>query len=312
MQKALAILNHRDFVLSLALVLGLLLGEHTRFLADHSVISLALVMVFATSGFSFKSWHPPGNMIRPVLWSVFLNYLVFGTIMMGMAALFFPVRDMNPYFIGFVLLAAAPPGPSVIPFAQMLGGDNHFSVTGVFGLHLLAVVLAPLVLIVFLGQSVVGPWPVIEMMGKVIVLPLVVSRFLRHPRILPIVEKTRETVIKWGFFLVVMPIMGMSAGIFFSQWKSVLAISLVLLVSMYGAGLLYHAIILRMGKPIGFVVSSTLMMVTKSSAFSAVVAFSFFQGQPEVTLPSAVVSVFVTLFIIVYAAFARWFGKLKR
>jgi bile acid:Na+ symporter, BASS family len=311
MQRILSVVNHRDFVLSLALVTGLILGERTRPLAEISIYSLALVMIFATTGFSFKSWVPVRNAMAPLAWSAVLNYVVFSFSIIGLSWLFFRGAETYLYYIGFVLVAAAPPGPSIIPFAAMLRGDNNFSVTGVFGLHILALVLTPVILLVFLGQALINPMVILNIMVQLIVFPLIISRFLRHPRVLPKVNYIRETVIKWGFFLVIAPIVGMSAPVFFSQPISVLKISLVLFVTMFVMGFIYHVIMDRAGKPRGFIISSTLMMVIKSSAFAAVTAFTFFRGEAMVALPPAVVSVFVTLYIIFYSMFVRWFEKNK-
>jgi len=312
MQKFLSVLNHRDFVLSLALVVGLILGEHTRPLAEISVYTLAFVMVFATTGFSFKSWVPVSNALKPLVWSTFLNFIIFGLVLIGLSWLFFsndPGHRYFPYYIGFILVAAAPPGPSVIPFSTMLKGDNNFSVTGVFGLHFIAMLLTPLILFIFLGQSLINPIKIFYIMVQLIIIPLVISRFLRHPKVLPAIEKHRETVIKWGFFLVVTPIMGMSASVFFSEPGVVLIMSLILLIAMYLLGFLYHIIMDKSGARRSMIISSTFMMTTKSSAFSAVAAFTFFRGEPMIALPSAVVSVFVTLFIIVYSGFLKWWEK---
>lgn len=310
MQKFLRIINHRDFVLTLALVSGLVLGEHTRPLAEISVVSLAVVMVFATTGFSFKSWIPVSNALKPLALSTLLNFVWFALVLIGLSWLFFssdPAHPMFSYYVGFVLVAAAPPGPSVIPFAAMLGGDNNFSVTGVFGLHFLAMLLTPFILLIFLGQSLVNPMAIFQIMVKLIVIPLIISRFLRHNKVLPVVEKYRDTIIKWGFFLVIAPIMGMSSSVFFAQPGSVLVMSLMLIISMYMMGFLYHILMSKAGVKRSILVSSTLMMTTKSSAFSAVAAFTFFKGDPMIALPSAVVSVFVTLFIVVYSGFLRWY-----
>jgi bile acid:Na+ symporter, BASS family len=312
MQRFFSIVNHRDFVLILALVIGLIAGEHTRPLAEISVFTLALVMVFATTGFSFTSWIPLKNTYHPIALSTLLNFIIFGMMLIGFSWLFFsndPDNHFFPYYIGFVLVAAAPPGPSVIPFAAILRGDNNFSVTGVFGLHILAMVLTPLILLIFLGESLINPAAIFNIMVKLIIIPLIISRFLRHPRVLPAVEKIRETVIKWGFFLVIVPIMGMSSKVFFLEPQSLLIMSFILLLTMYVMGFANHMIMKNMGIPRSTIISSTLMMTTKSSAFSAVAAFTFFDGHPMIAMPSAVVSVFVTLFIIVYPWFLRWYER---
>lgn len=310
MKRILNIVNHRDSVLVMALVFGLIMGERTRPLADISMWSLAFVMVFSTTGFTFRSWIPVSNMLRPLAISLFLNYVVFGLTIIGLSWIFFH-ESYFPFFAGLVLIAAAPPGPSVIPFSTLIDGDTSFSVTGVFGLHLLAMLLTPLILLIILGQALINPVEIFWIMARLILIPLVISRLLRHPRILPGVEKVRNTAVKWGFFLVVSPIVGMSVPVLQSEPLFVLKISGLIFFAMFVMGSLYHYLMVIMRKGRGFIISSTLMMVIKSSAFAAVAAFRFFPDDPRVALPSAVVSVFVTLFIIFYSMLVRLSGLKK-
>ena len=294
----------------MALVFGLIMGERIRPLADISMWSLAFVMVFSTTGFTFRSWIPVSNMLRPLAISLFLNYVVFGLTIIGLSWIFFH-ESYFPFFAGLVLIAAAPPGPSVIPFSTLIDGDTSFSVTGVFGLHLLAMLLTPLILLIILGQALINPVEIFWIMARLILIPLVISRLLRHPRILPGVEKVRNTAVKWGFFLVVSPIVGMSVPVLQSEPLFVLKISGLIFFAMFVMGSLYHYLMVIMRKGRGFIISSTLMMVIKSSAFAAVAAFRFFPDDPRVALPSAVVSVFVTLFIIFYSMLVRLSGLKK-
>lgn len=310
MKRILNIVNHRDSVLVMALVFGLIMGERIRPLADISMWSLAFVMVFSTTGFTFRSWIPVSNMLRPLAISLFLNYVVFGLTIIGLSWIFFH-ESYFPFFAGLVLIAAAPPGPSVIPFSTLIDGDTSFSVTGVFGLHLLAMLLTPLILLIILGQALINPVEIFWIMARLILIPLVISRLLRHPRILPGVEKVRNTAVKWGFFLVVSPIVGMSVPVLQSEPLFVLKISGLIFFAMFVMGSLYHYLMVIMRKGRGFIISSTLMMVIKSSAFAAVAAFRFFPDDPRVALPSAVVSVFVTLFIIFYSMLVRLSGLKK-
>ena len=308
MQNILKIVNHRDFVLILALVTGFVLGERTQPLAEISMWSLALVMVFATTGFSFSNWLPVGNALRPLGLSALLNFGVYGTVVIILSWLLFYNTGFS-YFVGLVLVVASPPGPSVIPFAALLKGDDNFSVTGVFGLHLLAMILTPAILLLFLGQTLINPMVIMKIMVQLILIPLIISRILRHRSILPKIDGLRNVVIKWGFFLVIVPIVGMSAPVFWVEPLSVLKISGIMVVAMFVTGFLYHIMMIKAGKNRGFVISSTLVMVIKSSAFAAVTAFTFFPGDARVALPSAVVSVFVTAFIVFYSIFVRWYER---
>lgn len=291
-------------MLTLAIVTGMVLGEGTSFLADHNLLVLGLVMLAATSGFSFRSWIPVRNALYPAGFSALLNYGVFGLLVVFISRLFFPGEEHYMLWAGFVLIAAAPPGPSIIPFSAMLKGDINFSVTGVFGLHLLAMVLTPAIILFFLGQSMVQPVEIFLILVKLIVIPLVLSRFLRHPRLLPGVEKARPHVVKWGFFLVITPIVGMSRDVLLEYPEILWKTALVFFISMFVLAWIYSHVARAAGMKVPVIVSSVLMMVIKSSAFSAVVAMQFFDDQ-LVAMPSAVLAVFVTLFIIFFSMYAR-------
>jgi BASS family bile acid:Na+ symporter len=285
-------------------VSGLIFGKQTEFLSDISLYALALVMIAATSGFTFRSWVPLKKALLPIGVSVLLNYLLFGFLVIGISRLFFPGQENFWIWAGFVLIAAAPPGPSIIPFSSMLKGDINFSVSGVFGLHLVAMVLAPAIVLIFLGRSVINPLDIFMILVKLIIIPLVISRFLRHPKVLPTVDKARSTVVKWGFFLVITPIVGMSRDVIFANPRFLGITSLVFVIAMFVLAFIYGKVLKSTRVKVPQIISSTLMMVIKSSAFSAVVAITFFDKE-IVALPSAVLSVFVTLFIIFYSMYAR-------
>lgn len=303
-EKVSKIINHRDFVLSLAIVSGLIFGKGTEFLSDISLYVLAIVMIAATSGFTFKSWIPLKNVLVPIGVSVLLNYILFGIIVIGISRLFFPGEENFLLWAGFVLIAAAPPGPSIIPFSTMLKGDISFSVSGVFGLHIVAMILAPGIVLLFLGQSMIDPMEIFMILVKLIVIPLIISRFLRHPKVLPSTDKVRSYVVKWGFFIVITPIVGMSRDVIFNNPNILLLTSLVFIIAMFVLAFVYGKVLKSLQVKTSRIISSTLMMVIKSSAFSAVVAMTFFEDE-VVAMPSAVLSVFVTLFIIFYSMYAR-------
>ncbi len=294
------IVNHRNFILSLSLVMGFLLGENTAGLASVSVWILALVMVFSTSGFSFSEWKPWKQTARIMLQSFLLNYLLFGILLIGVGFLFFSSELM---ITGLILLAVSPPGPSVVPFTAVMKGDVRYAVTGVFGLHLLAIAITPIALYFLLGESAISPMAVVVIMLKVIVGPLIVSRLLRHPKLLPTVEKIRGNVINWGFFLVVMPIVGLSKGLIMQSPDLVLLNSLLFFALMFGGGFLFNLVATKLGAKQNRIVAANLMFTTKSSAFAAVASFSLLPR--ETALPAAIHAVFVTVYFIVYESVLR-------
>ncbi len=306
-EKLFRIINHRETVLFLAIFCGLVFGEYTDILARISIYSLGFVMIISTTGFSFRSWIPISKTIQHLGISILLNYFIFGGLIILLASYFFSGEQNIQYYIGFILIAAAPPGPSIIPYSAMLKGRVDYAVTTVIGGHLAAIFIAPTLLYFTLGQSVVDPMAIVLMLVKLILLPILGSRILRHPKLNKHIEPKRQTLVKWGFFLVITPIVGMSREVFFNHPILLLKFSLIFFLVMFVAGFLFNLIMKKAGKDSSFIISSTLSFVIKSSAFAAVTAITFFDK--EAAMPAAVLSVFVTTYIIFYSIFTKVFFK---
>jgi bile acid:Na+ symporter, BASS family len=294
--KALYLLSHRNFLLSFALVLGLILGENTWILPEISVYVLALVMIFATVDFSFGVFRQTVLSIKTLGFTFFLNYIVFGGLMLLMARFLLPGNEL---WVGCVLLAAAPPGPSVVPFTAIMKGNVSMGVIGLFGLHLIALAATPLILIALTGQSVVQPLVILIILLKTVVVPLILSRPLRHKTILPVVRKIKGKVINWGFFLIVVPIVGQSVTVMSANphliWQSIL----LFVCTMFLTAVMYNFIALRLKADKKSIIASTFFLTTKSSAFAAVVVFAL--ENEAAGIPAAVHAFFVTLFFLVYS-----------
>lgn len=291
----LKIFNNRNFILLLSLILGFIMGDYSIHLASFSAWILALVMVFATTGFNFSDWRPIGKTIRIVGISFLLNFVIFGLLLFGAGLLFF---DNELMITGILLLVISPPGPSVIPFTAVLKGNVSFAITGVFGLHLISIILTPIALILLLGNSNISPQSVLSIITTVIVVPLIISRILRRTPLMPAIAKIRGHVINWGFFLIIIPIIGMSKTMIVAQPGMVLANSLMFAAVMFGGGFLFNIVSkkIRLDKPT--TIAANLIFTTKSSAFAAVASFSLVP--PEAGLPLAMHAVFVTLYFIIF------------
>ncbi|MPM02500.1 hypothetical protein SDC9_48749 [bioreactor metagenome] len=293
--KAFKILNDRNFILISAILLGFILGTRTTFLSKYSVWILAMVMIFATSGFSFMEWRHVGKTFRIIGLSFLLNYVILGILLIASGFLLFENKII---ITGIILLAISPPGPSVIPFTSALKGNISFAVTGVFGLNLIAIIVTPLSLLLFAGESDINPQKVISIILMVIVAPLIISRVLRRTPIMPAVEKVRGKVINWGFFFIILPIVGMSKALITNNPEIVLLSSLLFAVVMFGGGFLFNRISEKSGMDKQTSIAASFMFTSKSSAFAAVISFSLLP--PESGLPLAINSVFLALYFIIF------------
>ncbi len=122
------IFKNRNFIFILAFIPGLPIGHLGSWIKHLTLPALAIVMVVSLTQISIRSFLPLKSMIKPVLLTVVLNYLVFAFVMLAMAWFFIPEREL---WIGFVIIAFAPPGVAVAPFTSILGGDIKFSLAGV-------------------------------------------------------------------------------------------------------------------------------------------------------------------------------------
>lgn len=287
-------IRHRNFVMILAVVVGLIFGPSLKFMADISFYLLAAIMVVATTGFSLYSWVPVRKAIKPILFSTFLNYFVFTIVIVGFSYLILPYD----YWLGFVIIAVAPPGVAIIPFTALLKGDVDYAVSGVFGAHLTAMFMAPAILIFFVGESPVSPKEIIFILVQLIIIPIIISRFLRLPRPKPFFDKYRGKMTNWGFFFVIAPIIGINRNLIFLDPKNLALVVLVLIVGMVALGMVYQFLAWKTGMPNGRMIATTLMLTIKSSAFAAVTAYTYFNE--KAALPSAVMSIFVVLYFIIF------------
>ena len=129
---------------------------------------------------------------------------------------------------------------------------------------------------------------------------------MRHKLLIEKVKKIKGKVINWGFFLIIVPIVGQSRQIMFENqhliWESLLLFTIL----MFVWPLIFNFIGFKTGVKKEIIIADTFFLTTKSSAFAAVVVFA--TGQSIAGIPAAVHAFFVTLVFIAYSAIAT---KLK-
>jgi len=226
-----------------------------------------------------------------MLVGIFLNHILFGAILLGLAALFFGYG--SPLFIGFVIIAATPPGVAIIPFSVKLNGDLNIAIIGTFSAFMASVFLAPIIIEAFAGSVGVNPMELLKVMLLLIVLPFLASRLLRNEKVLPWVEKSRGNIIDIGFSLIIYSSIGVNNHVFFSNFDELMVIAVVLLITMFlVSGLL--GLFLKSKYDEKIVVSTRLLYSIKSSGFAVVTAMELFGG--DAAVPATVMSILVLVY----------------
>ncbi|MBU2650159.1 MAG: bile acid:sodium symporter [Bacteroidetes bacterium] len=298
-----SLLTNRNLIFLAGIAAGFLLGDKTAFLKDSTTYIIGFILAVATSGFRFRSLVPVVRNVGPVTSCVFLNYIVFGGLMLLLAWL---TGATGAVWTGYVVIAATPPAIAIIPFTFNLKGDTRYSISGVFGGNLLGIVLTPLIFLIFMGDSVVSPYSLLLILVKMLIIPLAVSRVFRWKKLYPFIDKNRGILIDYGFLVVAMTVIGLSRNIIFGNPYCVLMPLSIFVFLMFILGNLFKWWLSRVNPDREIVMSLYLMLTIKNAGFAAVVAINLFPDL-MVTLPPAILSVLLPLFYIFESTLGRHF-----
>ncbi len=283
------ILKNRNYIFILAIILGLSIGHLGSWIKHLTLPALAIVMLVSMTQISIRSFLPLKNTLKPVLLTIVLNYFVFALVMLTMAWFIIPEREL---WIGFVIIAFAPPGVSVAPFTGILGGDVKFSLAGIIGAHIAALVIIPLSGFILIGENFIQPIRLLIIFTELIVAPLILSQILIKVKVDKYILRFRGPIVNWGLFVIIFTVIGLNRNIFFSEPVTVARISLICFVSVIGLGLFYEFLARR------FKIDPSIILlgVVKNGGFAAATALALF-GE-KASLPGAVVSVFLIIFLL--------------
>ncbi len=293
MNFILKIILNRNFILVFAVIMGLSFGDYATYIKGYTIYVLAITMVFATTGIDSKALLPIKKLFKPMLIGTVLNYFIFGAVVLVLAWFLMPTKEL---FMGFVVIVAAPPGVAVIPFSGILKGDIEYSILGVFGAFLASIVIAPVLIQVFSDGASVSAWSLFVLMIKLVLVPLIVSRFLLYKPVFKYVAIIRGKAVDWGFAIIIFTAVGMNRDVFFSDPTVLMLSSIVLLSATFGIGSLFEFFSKKAGIKYERNITQVLLLTIKSSGFSVVTALTLF-GK-EAAIPSAILAVIVLLYLL--------------
>ncbi len=300
------IIRDRNFVLILSVILGLSIGDSAEYLKSYIFYILSVVMIFSTTGLSTQALFPLKKMIQPLLLGTILNYFLFGAVIISLAYILMPIPEL---FLGFVVIAATPPGVAIIPFSHILEGDIKYAIVGVLGGFISSIFLAPAIIgLLSNKEGGVDSGLLFMNMIKLVLIPIIISRFLLWKPIKPSIEKVRGKVVDWGFALLIFIAVGLNRQVFFSNFEVLFLVSLVLFLSIFGLSFVYEKIATKLGLNKELIVTQNLLLTIKSSGFAVVTALSLF-GK-EAAIPSAVMAIFILLHLL-YLSFRMAYRKKK-
>jgi len=189
-----------SIMVGLGIILGFLTGGFPQFNSEISTISLFIAMTFSLQQISIR------NTIHKASKQIMLLAFLVHFILLPVIILSFGIFFGSPLWEGFVVMAAVPPAVAVVPITKMLHGNVQQTIVSLSFLYVIALVLTPVFLLVFLGEQVAFG-SMLETVVEFIILPLLFSRFLRK---LPLSSKQNSILVNVCFFLVMFAIVGLN------------------------------------------------------------------------------------------------------
>ena len=293
MSRLLSLLRDRNIILSLALALGLLLGQGSQWTERLVLPALAFVMMLSTTSVTGSLFRSPRTLLAPILAGVAMNYALLGGLILLLSGLLVPE---GPLRTGFVVLAAVPPAVGVIPFTGFLDGDVEFTLIGCLASYLGAFIATPLILSTLLVLSAGFQARLLNTMFQLIVIPLALSRILVHTGAASRIAPVKGTLTNWSFFLVVYTVVGLNRGVFLSQPSSLIPAAAITVTTTFLLGyVIERAGRLQRVDP-KKVISMVLLGTSKNAGFAAGLALTLFGRQTAV--PSTIQTISMLSYVI--------------
>ena len=297
------LLENNSFIFMLAIAVALVFGGGASYTEPALVPVLGLIMTISILDVSSRVFLDLKKILFPVLLALILNFVVLSGAYVGLSSLIIDDADLRT---GFVLVAAVPPAVAVIPITYLLGGNTRFSMVGNVATYTLALAVTPLICILFLGANYIEPTRLLIVLGELIAAPIVVSRILRRTRIMSTVERWRNPVVNWGFFLVIYTMVGLNREVFLQEPGALLLVSVVAFTGTFVLAELINRISRRLGVPKMDRISLMLLGTRKNDGMAGTIALIFFD--PRVAMPAAL----VMTFSVFHFVWLTWWVKRMR
>ncbi len=298
--KIINILNNREVLLFLSLVLGILIGQGAQYTSQLVIPLLGLIMVFSTMLVSGRELRSLRRLISPLLLGILMNYFLLSGVLITASSL---LIDDPELYAGFVLLAAAPPAVAVIPFTDMLNGDRTYALFGNMAGYMAGLFFMPAIAFIFLGMAIDQPIKLLTVILELIVLPVIMSRIILwrgwEDRLLPI----KGPVTNWSFFLVTYTIVGLNRELILNNPLELIPVVSIALLSIVVLGTCIEVFTRLINIDKKTSVAIIFLGVLKNYGLAGGVALTLFSTRAA--LPSTISIIVMVLYVIILQLRAR-------
>ncbi len=281
MLNVVKLLSSFSFVISIAIILGIVVGGFPAYGNEISTISLMAAMTVSISNIPLSL----KNYLKKTYFAVIINYVFLSTLILFLGYVFY---DNIRIWEGFVVIAACPPAIAVVPLTKIIGGNEKLSLFALVTTYLLSIFLMPLLIYVFLSKMV-SIASLLKNILLLILIPIILSRFIK-------MEKEKATIVtNIFFFFIIFAIIGENRSFLLTDLKTLTILSILMVVRTFGSGAGIKFLTEKYGKKES--ISYSLFASFKNEGLAMILALQLFGSI------AAIPAIIATIFELMWAGF---------
>ena len=281
MLNVVKLLSSFSFVVSIAIILGIVVGGFPAYGNEISTISLMAAMTVSISNIplSFK------NYLKKTYFAVIINYVFLSTLILFLGYVFYSNIHI---WEGFVVIAACPPAIAVVPLTKIIGGNEKLSLFALVTTYLLSIFLMPLLIYALLSKMV-SIASLLKNILLLILIPIILSRFVK-------MEKEKAAIVtNIFFFFIIFAIIGENRSFLLTDLKTLTILSILMAVRTFGSGGAIKFLTEKYGKKES--ISYSLFASFKNEGLAMILALQLFGSI------AAIPAIIATIFELMWAGF---------
>jgi len=224
------ILSDPGIVFISAVVLGLAFGGIDYHPDTVTMACLMIAMSLSTTRVKLSEAFRLSTKWKQILLILFLNFVALTGLILVLGLLF----DFS-YMIwtGIVMMAAVPSAVAVIPYNDILQGDKDLAVGASAFVYLASLAITPIIVLLIIGTNV-DVWELVEALVLLIIIPLIISRFLRQMKTDEKLGEYKPVMVNSAFALLIFIVVGVNRAVFFENIHLVLSLVILSIMRTFG------------------------------------------------------------------------------
>ena len=277
----------------LAILIGILLPQAAEIASVLTLPALTVILTITLLRFPrgfFRRHRPP---LSGAIWGNVMNYLILGNLII-MASIFL-IREEG-FWVGMVLIAAAPPATTIIPLGNILRIDKQSMFSGMAGAYLGAALIIPLIglgLLKFIPLNHLG---LILLIAELVLLPLLLSRLAVDKDWDKLIENYKGHITDWCFFIIFYALVAGTRYLVIHRPLDVVYMFVIAAISTFLLGFIINLVGNYYGAAKEKISSLVFLGTMKNYGMAGAIALNVFNKQAA--LPALVFSVVMFIYTI--------------